>query len=167
MTEKRVELTMSRLTVSSEGGGAEDWDRSLILNEGDLNGLGVGALELTPQNSVTFPAEGGAHHRQLPVAGVKSKRTLSELLRLHSEEGTDCNFSPEEASRVADVLGQWINASSSPYESDDDFFSSRAHDDSSIRPKRLASAMTFEGRPRGQSESVNSRPSTLNGNAKS
>lgn len=38
----------------------------------------------------------------------KGKRSLSELLRLHAEKGTDVKFSAEEALRVADVLGQWV-----------------------------------------------------------
>ncbi|KAJ4485441.1 hypothetical protein J3R30DRAFT_3696796 [Lentinula aciculospora] len=84
------------------------------------------------------------------------KRSLSELLRLHSEKGTECRFSPEEAARVAEVLGQWINASSSPYEDEDDFFTKGSQDDISL-PKRSPSALS-DSRPRGQSESANSRP---------
>jgi ABC-type sulfate transport system substrate-binding protein len=30
-------------------------------------------------------------------------------MRLHAEKGTNSKFSQEEASRVADVLGQWVS----------------------------------------------------------
>jgi hypothetical protein len=39
----------------------------------------------------------------------QGKRTLSELLKLHSEKGCHGKFSPEEASRIADVLGEWVS----------------------------------------------------------
>lgn len=132
---------------------------------------------ITPRNSVMFPVDGGESPER---AGVSSgKRSLSELLRLHAQKGTACSFSAEEASRVADVLGQWvrdldpttllnilaklslkysqINSGSSPYESEDDFFS-RSQDDSSIPSKRLP-GLDPNARPRGQSESIlGSRP---------
>ena len=33
---------------------------------------------------------------------------MSELLKLYAEDGTDCQFSQDEATRIADVLGQWV-----------------------------------------------------------
>jgi hypothetical protein len=36
-------------------------------------------------------------------------RTLSHLLRLYAEEGTDVSMSVEEADAVADALGQWVS----------------------------------------------------------
>jgi hypothetical protein len=48
------------------------------------------------------------------VQDDKGNRTLSELLRLHSEKDSKGNFSPEEASRIADVLGQWVGVHSRP-----------------------------------------------------
>ena len=81
-------------------------------------------LHTTPRNSVVFPAEdtpgrttrytsSGYHSKNGSVdgmgnAGKGGKRTLSELLRLHSEKNTNGMFSAEEASRIADVLGQWV-----------------------------------------------------------
>jgi len=85
--------------------------------------------------------------------GRRGSRTLSELLKLYAEKGTDCKFSQEEATRIADVLGQWINSGSSPYEADDDFFSK---DDSIITTKRPSAGTDDNGilgRPRGSSES--------------
>ncbi|KAL1748764.1 hypothetical protein HDZ31DRAFT_28944 [Schizophyllum fasciatum] len=103
-----------------------------------------------PRNSVAFP--GNADEHATPGKRVEGKgRSLSELLRLHAEKGTDCNFTPEEAKQVGEMLGQWINASSSPYEGEDDFFA-RAQDDSAIPSSRPASAV--DGRPRGKSETA-------------
>ncbi|RDB16066.1 hypothetical protein Hypma_003450 [Hypsizygus marmoreus] len=159
------DLNFSTLSLNSNSSQQEDWDRSLIL-ESDTSSNTTTTAFTTPRNSVAFPADTGATPGrtradtiEAPGTGGKGKRTLSELLRLHAEKGTDVNFSQEEASRVADVLGQWINASSSPYEGEDDFFS-RSHDDSSIPSKKSPS---LEGRPRGQSESANSRPPSSTG----
>lgn len=120
----------------------EDWDRS----ETDM--------QRTRSSHIVFPSHGseasngGALHEGARGGG---KRTLSELLKLHAEKGTDVNFSPEEAARVADVLNQWINSESSPYEGDDDFF---AHTQDDLSITRRSSALDASGRPRGQSESV-------------
>ncbi|KAH7924720.1 hypothetical protein BV22DRAFT_1034872 [Leucogyrophana mollusca] len=140
---------MSSLSLNSN----EDWDRS----ESDIQAhLSLGtATTTTPRNSVVFPADGAQEtpSRGGSISG-KGGRSLSELLRLHAEEGTDVNFNAEEASRVADVLNQWINSSTSPYEGEDDFFT-RSQDDSSLRSKRSPSATAdLNGRPRGQSESI-------------
>lgn len=110
----------------------------------------------TPRNSVTFPRDG--EEEGTPMAGGgTSKRKLSDLLKLHAEKGTDVTFTLEEASRIAEVLGQWINSSSSPYEAEDDFFSRPgSQDDSalSLSSKRSPGSETPSGRSRGQSESV-------------
>jgi hypothetical protein len=54
-----------------------------------------------------------------------------------------------------------INSESSPYESEDDFFT-RSQDDSYLAAKRSPSSqLDINGRPRGQSESmVNVRPAS-------
>ena len=78
----------------------EDWDRS----ESDIQ---PDAEQRTPRNSVLFPADGRPDLS--PTKGRRrGDRTLSELLKLYSEKGTDCQFSQEEATRIADVLGQWV-----------------------------------------------------------
>ncbi|KAH9924160.1 uncharacterized protein B0H18DRAFT_1012628 [Fomitopsis serialis] len=111
----------------------------------------------TPRNSVAFPGgEGGeAEVASGPGRGQdgQPKRTLSELLKLHSEKGKDGTFSPEEASRIAEVLGQWINSGPSPYEGEDDFFA-RSQDDSALGKRTPSASYDTTGRPRGQSESV-------------
>ncbi|KAI0088825.1 hypothetical protein BDY19DRAFT_149779 [Irpex rosettiformis] len=128
--------------------------------EGDWDRWTYDASKNTSQNSVQFPgiSEPNTTTQEEPLnsaASSNAKRTLSALLKLHAERGTDVNFSPEEADRVAEVLNRWINSSSSPYEADDDFFNSQpqSQDDSSILLKR-SGASDSSGRPRGRSESV-------------
>ncbi|EPS93981.1 hypothetical protein FOMPIDRAFT_1063353 [Fomitopsis schrenkii] len=119
---------------------AEDWDRS---------------MNLDTRNSVAFPADAadaGEEAGQGEGAG-RDKRTISELLKLHSEKGKDVTFSAEEAGRIAEVLGQWINSGPSPYEGEDDFFS-RSQDDSALGKRTPSASYDAAGRPRGQSESV-------------
>lgn len=78
----------------------EDWDRS----ESDIQ---LDADQRTPRNSVLFPADGRPDLS--PGKGCRrGNRKLSELLKLYAEKGTDCQFSQEEATRIADVLGQWV-----------------------------------------------------------
>ncbi|KAI0694221.1 hypothetical protein BC835DRAFT_1020652 [Cytidiella melzeri] len=132
---------------SPGGTQAEDWDRW------------IHDTQNPSQNSVQFPGtteQSTQDELPRPSGSAQANRTLSELLRIHAERGTDVNFSPEEADRVAEVLGQWINSSSSPYEADDDFFSSQPHsqDDSSLPSRKRLGACDMAGRPRGQSESV-------------
>lgn len=105
-----AEFSMSQLSLHSNGSQSEDWDRSLIVNEVDLT-LDALTNTKTPRNSVAFPANGEIDATPKGPAGTKGKRSLSELLRLHAEKGTECRFSPEEAARVADVLGQWVRCS--------------------------------------------------------
>lgn len=78
----------------------EDWDNS----ESDIQ---VDSNLRTPRNSVQFPADGRSDLSPRK-GGRRENRTLSELLKQYAEKGTDCQFSPEEATRIADVLGQWV-----------------------------------------------------------
>jgi len=108
-----------------------------------------------------YSSKTGYHSKDGSVDGKGGpKRTLSELLRLHSEKGSNGRFSAEEASRIADVLGQWINASSSPYEGEDDFFSRPQSQDDIKLTSGIAARRSVQpelgGRPRGRSESANS-----------
>lgn len=69
---------------------------------------------------VVFPPQGGAaaadpdtptpdaHPSHSHRGGRAGKRTLSELLKLHAEKGTDVHFTSEEANRLEDLLGQWV-----------------------------------------------------------
>lgn len=148
-----LKVSLTQLSLSSSSSLSEDWDRSI--HEDSAPSVS------TPRNSVTFPGDAtGDHEDGTPRKEVvgKGRRTLSDLLKLHAEKGTDISFSQEEASRLAEVLGQWINSGSSPYESDDDFFSrSHSQDDTALASsKRSPSGASFDitGRPRGQSESM-------------
>ena len=79
----------------------------------------------TPRNSVVFPGPSDLYtpsfspgratrfsttdeRKDGSLGKTKGRRTLSELLRLHSEKGCEGRFSADEASRIADVLGQWV-----------------------------------------------------------
>jgi hypothetical protein len=92
-------FTMSNFSLNSN----EDWDRS----ESDI------IAPQTPQalrNSVLFPGESVQDHHSTPgTNGSGKSRSLSELMRLHGKKGTDVTFNLEEATRVADVLKQWVS----------------------------------------------------------
>ena len=86
----------------------DDWDRSLPDTKDN-------AVSTTPQSSIVFPVNetpGRSTHSKNPsvqdVENGRGNRSLSELLRLHSEKDSKGNFSAEEAARIADVLGQWV-----------------------------------------------------------
>ena len=115
-------LSLSTLSLNSTSSDSqnEDWDQSLEITDEDMTSENTHSplARTTPRNSVVFPADetpgrlvktGCGHGRDGSVDG-KGKRTLSELLKMHSERGTNCQFSVEEASRVGDVLGQWVGA---------------------------------------------------------
>ena len=93
-------------TLSSVSLGSEDWDRSE--NEIDRASINERATS-TPRNSVAFPRHSVEETPRRSRCRGKEGRSLSELMRLHAEKGTDPTFSAEEASRVADVLKQWVS----------------------------------------------------------
>jgi len=92
----------------------EDWDHP----ESTIDHSAVTSTTAPTPSRVVFPSQGGAvatdpdaptpdpshSHR----GGRASKRTLSELLKLHAEKGTDVHFTSEEANRLEDLLGQWV-----------------------------------------------------------
>lgn len=92
MTTHLADTSMSNLSVS----GAEDWDAS------------------SPSMSVPFPAGAQEDQRGTDSTNSTSRsadgsgRTLSQLLRLHAEKGTEVNFSQEEADAVAEALNVWV-----------------------------------------------------------
>ena len=95
MSSDNASSSLSQPSLNRTEQCGEDWD-------------GANANPMKP-NSVAFPGEGGVEEgTPLPV-GSKTNRTLSDLLRLHAEKGTRFTCSPEEASRLADVLGQWVS----------------------------------------------------------
>lgn len=93
-------------TISSLSLSSDDWDRS----EGEIDPSRInGRLSSTPRNSVAFPSDGVEETPKRSRGRGKEGRSLSELMKLHAEKGTDVTFSAEEASRVADVLKQWVS----------------------------------------------------------
>ncbi|KAI0305148.1 hypothetical protein B0F90DRAFT_1815394 [Multifurca ochricompacta] len=129
----------------------EDWD----LLESSVDPSAINSV--TPVR-IVFPSHDSAHDSPMPNSpphgGRNGKRTLSELLKLHAEKGTDVHFTTEEATRLEEVLGQWINASSSPYEGEDDFFT-RPHDDSIVLTHRSSTFKSIIGlTPRSQNEGL-------------
>ncbi|KAG1831066.1 hypothetical protein EV424DRAFT_1314832 [Suillus variegatus] len=116
----------------------EDWDRSsdIIIPQTQV-----------PRSSVLFPGEEMQNNCSTPGAnGSRKDRSLSELMRLHAEKGTNVTFNVEEASRVADVLKQWVSHEAPSPPPDDDFFS-RANNDLSLGAKhRETSVVEREGR---------------------
>lgn len=58
---------------------------------------------------MVFPSDGVEETPGRSHGEGKEGRSLSELMKLHAEKGTDVTFSAQEASRVADVLKQWVS----------------------------------------------------------
>jgi len=161
MSTSNQDFSISQLSLHSCGSQGEDWDRSF--NESEIH-AGANAVVLAiqsttmPRNSIIFPAEETETPGKARLS--KGKCSLSELLRL--QKGADLQSNAEEASCVEDVLGQWINSNSAPYEGEDDFFAC-SQDDLSL-PKRFYTTPETTRRPRGQSESmVYSRPPSSTG----
>ncbi|KAI0280407.1 hypothetical protein BGY98DRAFT_331405 [Russula aff. rugulosa BPL654] len=140
----------------------EDWDHPESSMVDPSASATVTSTAPTTTSRVAFPSQGGAAAAADPDTptpehshrgGRAGKRTLSELLKLHAEKGTDVHFTSEEANRLEDLLGQWINSSSSPYEGEDEFFT-RPHDDSIVLVHRSSFHSISGHPPRGQSESI-------------
>jgi len=151
-----ADFSLSKLSLHSE-----DWDMSST----DIR-LEQGQRPCTPSSSrAPQDRDAEATPGGEPTGIGKSRRSLSDLLRLHAEKGRDLKLSAEEEEVLSEELGHWINSDSSPYEPDDDFFT-RSQDDSALLSKATssgASPTTPDGRPRGQSESCvrpGSRPSS-------
>jgi hypothetical protein len=94
----------------------EDWDHP----ESTVDTSAVTSTTAPAPSRVVFPSQGGAAaddpDAPTPDAlsshghrgGRAGKRTLSELLKLHAEKGTDVHFTSEEAAGLEELLGQWV-----------------------------------------------------------
>jgi len=146
----------------------EDWDHPESTIDPSSSASSVAPA---PTSRIVFPSSHGgtvddddappsptsdAPHPSHRRGGRSGKRTLSELLKLHAEKGTNVHFTAEEAARLEDVLGQWINSGSSPYEDEDEFFTrSCSHDDSIVLVHRSSTFNSIVGcPPHGQNESI-------------
>jgi hypothetical protein len=104
----------------------EDWDHpeQPTIDRSTLNSS-TGAPPAPSR--VAFPTHGGgghdgascgatpdalpSHPHPHPHRGDRAgKRTLSDLLKLHAEKGTDVHFTAEEAARLEETLGRWVRA---------------------------------------------------------
>jgi hypothetical protein len=83
-------------------------------------------------------------------------RTLSHLLRLYAEEGTDVSMSVEEADAVADALGQWVSTLDTSLSTIDELLPLARRSTPALALRR-PSALDVHGRPRGQSDSATQR----------
>ena len=93
---------------------SEDWDHAESIVDSPVTPTA------SAPNRVVFPSRGGALDDEpdaptpdtLPShshrSGCPGKRTLSEVLKLHAEKGTDVHFTSDEAARLEDLLGQWV-----------------------------------------------------------
>ena len=100
------DLSMSQLSLNSTGTQGDDWERSFVQYD-DAADVGTSrAGTTTPCNSIIFPSP--VEDNERTPGKISTKRPLSELLRLHAEKGTDVKCTPEDASRLAEVLGQWV-----------------------------------------------------------
>ena len=131
MLPDTLDRSMSSLSVESQS--EDDWDHSLLDGgstsvafqvEVPVADSAESQLSRTsPRNSIVFPSYRtpgraahfnschGLHSRSGSVEGLESgnkKRTLSDLFKLHSERGSNGDFSVDEAKRIAELLGQWV-----------------------------------------------------------
>jgi len=137
----------------------EDWDHPepSTIDHHHSTTVSATASAAAPSRVVFPSSQGGCDDNDAsvpPEGGRSGKRTLSELLKLHAEKGTNVHFTTEEATRLEETLGRWINSCSSPYEGDDDFFP-RTPDDSIVLVHRSSTFHCIVGRPpHGQNESI-------------
>jgi hypothetical protein len=107
----RIRLVMSNSSRHASQ-PPEDWDHP----ESTIHPSTTSSAAPT---RVAFPSHGGADDTPGPDAPLplpphagsrtsSGKRTLSDLLKLHAEKGTNVHCTPEEAARLGEVLGQWV-----------------------------------------------------------
>lgn len=140
----QLEASMSQLSLNSSA--SEDWDRSTsdIRVEPD-----------PPKTPSPARVRDGNDDNEGTPSGTRGRKSLTDLLRLHAENGKDLQLSEEDEQRLSEELGRWINSDSSPYEPDDDFFSRPSRDDSSLNmSKSEKTPVEVTTRPRGLSEST-------------
>jgi len=159
----QLEASMSQLSLNSSA--SEDWDRSTsdIRVEPD-----------PPKTPSPARVRDGNDDNEGTPSGARGRKSLTDLLRLHAENGKDLQLSEEDEQRLSEELGRWvrsdtlislyvpyepfvlqINSDSSPYEPDDDFFSRPSRDDSSLNmSKSEKTPVEVTTRPRGLSEST-------------
>jgi hypothetical protein len=123
-----ADFSASQISLHSSGSAPEDWDRSLELeldqgpSSSSAKSTATAEQPHTPRNSVAFPAHGGDEFtpqrshvyvgdddEQARDGCRDGKRTLSDLLRMYAQKGTELRCTQDEAARVGQVLGQWVS----------------------------------------------------------
>jgi hypothetical protein len=106
-------LPMTKSLSRHPSQSPEDWDHP----ESIAVDPSASTATTSTTSRIAFPSQGGAAaagpdaptpDAQSHRGGRAGKRTLSELLKLHAEKGTDVHFSSEEANRLEELLGQWV-----------------------------------------------------------
>jgi hypothetical protein len=96
----------------------EDWDHPELTTTVSTTTTNTAVSAST---RVAFPSQDGTagdndvssgpDALQSHRGGLSGKRTLSELLKLHAEKGTNVHFTTEEATRLEETLGRWVRCS--------------------------------------------------------
>lgn len=89
----------------------EDWDHPEPTTVDHHSTMVNATTSAAAPSRVVFPSQGGGddNDASAPLEGGRSgKRTLSELLKLHAEKGTDVHCTTEEAARLEESLGRWV-----------------------------------------------------------
>jgi hypothetical protein len=111
------DLSLSQLSLNSTNSQGDDWDRSFVQQDGKghvATSRASTSQMRTPRSSVIFPSPIEDNQRTPGKRSTQAaKRPLSEILRMHAEKGTDVKCSPEDASRLAEALGQWVRSCTS------------------------------------------------------
>ena len=93
----------------------EDWDHPEPSTVDHRSTTVNATASAAAPSRVVFPSsQGGCDDNDasvLPEGGRSGKRTLSELLKLHAEKGTNVHFTTEEAARLEETLGRWVRFS--------------------------------------------------------
>lgn len=96
----------------------EDWDHPEQPTTMDHHSVVNPTTSAAAPSRVVFPSQGGGdddNDASIPQEGGRSgKRTLSELLKLHAEKGTNVNCTTEEAARLEETLGRWVRIAVTP-----------------------------------------------------
>jgi hypothetical protein len=90
MTTQTADL--SNLSLS------EDWDAA-----------SAGSVPF-PRDASQEPTDSPASDTTHGAAAEGKTRTISQLLRLYAEKGTDVSMSQDEANAVAEALGNWVSS---------------------------------------------------------
>lgn len=99
----QLEASLSKLSINSSNSASEDWDRSASDIQVDHE------PPKTPSTSRIAVSNGHDQENDGTPGGTKGRRSLSDLLKLHAENGKDLKLSEEDEQRLSEELGKWVN----------------------------------------------------------